>query len=68
MQDVEHTRNLAWGLNLAEPDVTTEAEIDEFRRISTAQFGLQREGFDFWLDTRPEVLKRLGAGLGCSKS
>jgi hypothetical protein len=54
----EHNRALAWGLNLDEPDVTTAEEIDEFRRISAAQLGVQQDGLDFWLDTSPDVLKR----------
>lgn len=56
--DREHNRALAWGLNLAEPEVTTQEEIDEFRRISAVQLGVQQPGLDFWLDMQPEVLKR----------
>lgn len=59
--DTKHDRTLAWGLNLSEPDVTTQEEIDEFRRISNAQLGIQQPGLDFWLDTRPDVLKRYRA-------
>jgi hypothetical protein len=54
----EHTRALAWGLNLDQPDVTTPEEIAEFRRVSAAQLGVQQAGLDFWLDTSPDVLKR----------
>ena len=54
----QYTRRLAWGLNLAEPDVTTPEEIAEFRRISAAQLGIQQDGLDFWLDNGPDVLKR----------
>ncbi len=54
----EHTRTLAWGLNLDQPDVTTPQEIAEFRRISAAQLGVQQAGLDFWPDTSPDVLKR----------
>jgi hypothetical protein len=54
----QHTRHLAWGLNLAEPDLTTPEEIAEFRRISAAQLGVQQDGLDFWLDAAPDVLKR----------
>jgi hypothetical protein len=54
----KHTRALAWGLNLDQPDVTTPEEIAEFRRISAAQLGVQQAGLDFWLDTSPDVLKR----------
>jgi hypothetical protein len=43
---------------LADPEVTTQEEIDEFRRISAAQLGMQQDGLDFWLDEAPEVLKR----------
>ena len=56
--DKQHLRALAWGLNLAEPDVTTQEEIDEFRRVSQDQLGGQQDGLDFWLDERPDVLKR----------
>jgi hypothetical protein len=63
MQPVEedmrqHNRRLAWGLNLDDPDITTPAEIDAFRRISAGQLGMQQDGLDFWLDARPDVLKR----------
>lgn len=54
----EHHRGLAWGLDLSQPDVTTPEEIDTFRRISESQLGMQQDGLDFWLDTRPDVLKR----------
>lgn len=57
--DWEHNpRNLAWGLNLDEPEITTQAEIDEFRRVSAAQLGVQQDGWEFLLDEAPEVLKR----------
>jgi alkylhydroperoxidase/carboxymuconolactone decarboxylase family protein YurZ len=54
----EQSRGLAWGLNLHEPDVTTTEEIEAFRRISAEQLGMQQDGLDFWLETRPDVLKR----------
>jgi alkylhydroperoxidase/carboxymuconolactone decarboxylase family protein YurZ len=54
----EHNRGLAWGLDLYEPDVTSPAEIEAFRRISAGQLGMQQDGLDFWLDARPDVLKR----------
>jgi hypothetical protein len=39
--------------------VTTQEEIDEFRRASAAFFGnSQQDGLDFWLESAPEVLKR----------
>lgn len=56
--DSKHDRRLAWGLNLDEPEVTTQEEIDEFRRVSNSQLGLQQAGLEFWLDNDPEVLKR----------
>lgn len=58
MGDDEHVRRLAWGLDLSNPDVTAQAEIDEFRRISEQQLGIQQPGLDYWLDERPDVLKR----------
>ena len=54
----QHDRNLAWGLNLDDPDATTQGEINEFRRISSKQFGMQQDSFEFWLEHRPDVLKR----------
>jgi hypothetical protein len=56
--ETKHNRTLGWGLNLAEPEVTTQEEIDEFRRVSAQQLGVQQDGLDFWLDMNPEVLKR----------
>jgi len=56
--DSEHNRTLGWGLNLDEPEVTTQEEIDEFRRVSAGQLGVQQDGLDYWLDVKPEVLKR----------
>lgn len=56
--DTKHNRTLAWGLDLSKPEVTTQEEIDEFRRVSAHQLGMQQPGLDFWLDHSPEVLKR----------
>ena len=56
--DTKHNRTLGWGLDLSNPEVTTQEEIDEFRRVSAQQLGMQQPGLDFWLDTAPEVLKR----------
>lgn len=56
--DEVHARRLEWGLDLSHPEVTTQAEIDEFRRVSSKQLGIQQAGLDFWLDENPEVLKR----------
>src|ERR1051326_6339130 len=61
MSDDVHVRRLAWGLDLANPDVTTHEEIDESRRVSSRQRGIQQAGLDFWLDQRPDVLKRYRA-------
>jgi hypothetical protein len=46
------------GLNLAEPTITTQAEIDERKATSNLKFGMGQPGFEFWLDHKPEVLKR----------
>lgn len=56
-----HHRDLAWGLDLSHPDVTGPEEIEAFRRISSGQLGMSHDGLDFWLDTRPDVLKRYRA-------
>ena len=56
--DRVHNRALAWGLDLSRPEVTTPEEIAEFRRISAQQLGVQQDGLDYWLDEKPEVLKR----------
>lgn len=61
MSDDQHARRLAWGLDLSRPEVTTRAEIDEFRRISSLQLDVQQSGLDFWLEENPEVLKRYRA-------
>ena len=58
MTDDVHARRLEWGLDLSHPEVTTQEEIDEFRRVSGKQLGGQQAGLDFWLDENPEVLKR----------
>lgn len=54
----QHARHLAWGPNLADPELTTSEDIGEFRRISAAQLGVQQDVLDFWLDDAPYVLKR----------
>jgi hypothetical protein len=54
-------RRLAWGLDLASPDVTTQAEIDEFRRVASQRWRVPQPGLDYWLDERPDVLKRYRA-------
>jgi hypothetical protein len=54
----EHNRALAWGLDLDNPDFTTQEELDEFRRIMSAQFAQSQDGLDFLLDEAPDVLKR----------
>jgi hypothetical protein len=56
-----NTRRLAWGLDLSRPEVTSAEEIEEFRRNSAQTFGFQQDGLDYWLDEKPEVLKRYRA-------
>ena len=51
-------RSLAWGLDLLVPEVTTQEEIDEYRATSSLKFGMGQPGLEFWLDQKPEVLKR----------
>ncbi len=46
------------GLDLARPDQITPDEIQAFKDHYAAQFGVEHEGLDWWLDKSPEVLKR----------
>ncbi len=46
------------GMNLLEPDVTTEEEIAQFRRFYAFAKKEQNKSYEFWLEFRPDVLKR----------
>lgn len=70
MPDPEHSRDLDRGLepgssalvhrglDLARPTEITPDEIQAFKDHYAAQFGVEHEGLDWWLDKSPEVLKR----------
>jgi hypothetical protein len=67
LQDTAHRSQqlVHRGLDLSNPDVTTEEEKTAFRTHYQAQFGYDHRGLDFWLDNGPAILKRyrLWAGL-----
>lgn len=46
------------GMNLLEPDVTTDEEIAQFRRFYAYAKKEQNKSYEFWLEFRPDVLKR----------
>jgi hypothetical protein len=46
------------GMNLLEPDVTTEEEIAQFRKFYAFAKKEQNKSYEFWLEFRPDVLKR----------
>lgn len=46
------------GMNLLEPDVTTDEEIAQFRRFYAFAKKEQNKSYEFWLEFRPDVLKR----------
>jgi hypothetical protein len=46
------------GLNLLQPDVTTDEEIAQFRNFYTFVKKEQNKSYEFWLEFRPDVLKR----------
>lgn len=46
------------GMNLLEPDVTTEEEIAQFRHFYSVAKKEQNKSYEFWLEFRPDVLKR----------
>ncbi len=48
---------------LYNPDVTTQEEIDTYRRFYVETKGYSLPGFEFWLDLRPDVLKRYRANF-----
>lgn len=46
------------GMNLLEPDVTTDEEIAQFRKFYAFAKKEQNKSYEFWLEFRPDVLKR----------
>lgn len=46
------------GLNLLRPDVTTDEEIRQFRDFYSFAKKEQNKSYEFWLEFRPDVLKR----------
>ena len=46
---------------LYDPDITTQEEIDTFRAFYKRTKGYSLPAFEFWLDLRPDVLKRYRA-------
>ncbi len=48
---------------LYEPDVTTQEEIDVFRAFYARTKGYSLPAFEFWLELRPDVLKRYRANF-----
>lgn len=46
------------GLNLLAPDETSEAEIEGLRQWMTGEIGYAHPGLEFWLENRPDDLKR----------
>jgi hypothetical protein len=46
------------GMNLLEPDVTTDEEIAQFRKFYSYAKKEQNKSYEFWLEFRPDVLKR----------
>jgi hypothetical protein len=46
------------GMNLLEPDITTEEEIAQFRHFYSYAKKEQNKSYEFWLEFRPDVLKR----------
>lgn len=46
------------GMNLLEPDITTEEEIAQFRQFYSYAKKEQNKSYEFWLEFRPDVLKR----------
>ena len=46
------------GLDLSRPDEITEAEKESFKGTFEAVTGRPHHGLNFWLDTRPDILKR----------
>jgi len=51
------------GLDLANPDETTQAEIDAFRAHYQHTKGYSLPAFEFWIEFRPDVLKRFRLGV-----
>jgi hypothetical protein len=46
------------GMNLLEPDITTDEEIAQFRQFYSYAKKEQNKSYEFWLEFRPDVLKR----------
>jgi hypothetical protein len=46
------------GMNLLEPDITTDEEIAQFREFYAYAKKEQNKSYEFWLEFRPDVLKR----------
>jgi hypothetical protein len=51
------------GLDITRPDELTQAEIDAFRAYYAASKGQSLAGLEFWLEFRPDVLKRYRLGV-----
>ena len=56
------------GLIVSNPDVTTPEEIAAFRAYYAKTKGKSLPGLEFWLENRPDVLKRYRAGVRCTTS
>lgn len=46
------------GLDLSQPDQITEEEKESFKQTFESFTGRPHYGLNFWLDTRPDILKR----------
>jgi hypothetical protein len=46
------------GMNLLQPDITTDEEIAAFRNFYSTVEKEQNKSYEFWLEFRPDVLKR----------
>jgi hypothetical protein len=46
------------GLNLLQPDITTKEEVAQFREFYSYAKKEQNKSYEFWLEFRPDVLKR----------
>jgi hypothetical protein len=46
------------GMNLLQPDITTDEEIAQFRQFYAYAKKEQNKSYEFWLEFRPDVLKR----------
>jgi hypothetical protein len=57
-EEVKPVNLPADGMNLLVPDVTTEEEISQFRAFYSVAKKAQNLSYEFWLEFRPDVLKR----------